>query len=68
MGTIKVTFSFPEPLIKQLRLVVQKGGLSHFVTKAVENALNERDVLKAAYAAADDEVERSKVIEDWSWL
>jgi len=69
MNTVNVTFSLPEPLIRQLHAVVKKRDLSRFVSKAIEKALNEaQEILKAAYAAADKDADRNKVIEDWSLL
>jgi hypothetical protein len=69
MKSITVTFSIPESLNRALHSLVEKRGLSRFVAKAIEKALKlERDSLKAAYAAANNDPDRKKVIEDWNSL
>lgn len=71
MKRVNVTFSLPESLNRQLHSVVQgkKKSLSSFVSEAIEKALlEEQEALKAAYAAANDDPDRKKVIDDWSAL
>ncbi len=66
---IHVTFSIPEDVNRQLHRIVPKRGLSEFVTKALEAALEEAtSSLKKAYAAAEQDLDRKKTIEEWSDL
>lgn len=66
---IHVTFSIPIEVNTLLHSVVEKRGLSHFVTRALENALEEEQKsLKAAYAAANKDPDRKKTIVEWSAL
>ncbi len=66
---IHVTFSIPEEVNSMLHTVVEKRGLSEFVTKALRKALaEERDSLRKAYAAANEDPDRNDVINDWSAL
>ena len=66
---IHVTFSIPEDVNSMLHSVVEKRGLSEFVTKALQKALaEEREALKKAYAAANEDPSVKEVIEDWSVL
>lgn len=69
MKNINVTFSIPEPTNALLHSLVEKRGLSRFVAKAIEKALAEEQLkLKAAYSAADKDLDRKEVLEDWSSL
>ncbi len=69
MKNINVTFSIPEPINALLHSLVEKRGLSRFVTKAIEKALAEEQLkLKIAYSAADKDLDRKEVLEDWSSL
>jgi hypothetical protein len=69
MQTIQVTFSLPASLNKRLHTSVKKRGLSTFVTKALEKALDEEhEALKACYAAANQDADRKEVVEDWASL
>jgi len=66
---IHVTFSIPEDVNSLLHSVVEKRGLSEFVTKALQKALEEeREALKKAYAAANEDPGVKEVIDDWSAL
>lgn len=66
---VHVTFSIPEELNSLLHSVVEKRGLSEFATKALEKALKEeRDALKKAYAAANEDPDRKQTIDDWRAL
>ena len=69
MQTIHVTFSLPVSLSRRLRASVKKRGLSEFVSKALEKALNEeQEGLKACYAAANNDADRKEVVEEWASL
>jgi hypothetical protein len=64
---VNVTFSIPENINSLLHSLVEKRGMSQFVTKALERALEEERLsLKAAYAAANDDSDRRLVLQDWS--
>ncbi|MBX7066775.1 MAG: hypothetical protein K1X28_06050 [Parachlamydiales bacterium] len=66
---IHVTFSIPEEVNTLLHSTVEKRGLSEFVTKALQKALaEERDSLKKAYAAANQDPDRNELLKDWSDL
>lgn len=66
---VHVTFTIPEDVNALLHSVVEKRGLSEFVTKALKKALQEeRDALKKAYAAADQDPDRKELLDDWSDL
>lgn len=69
MKTINVTFSIPENINKRLHSSVEKRGLSKFVAKAIEDALEEeKNDLKAAYKAAENDVDLKNAIDDWAIL
>lgn len=69
MKKVTVTFSIPENLNHQLHSVVEKRGLSQFVSKAIEQALQaEEAALKQAYKEASGDPERNSLIDDWSSL
>jgi metal-responsive CopG/Arc/MetJ family transcriptional regulator len=69
MKSVTVTFSLPKELIDQLHAFVERRGLSRFVSLAIEKALQEeKEALKAAYAAANQDPDRRELIEDWSAL
>ena len=66
---VNVTFSIPVEVNTLLHSVVEKRGLSDFATKALQKALEEeQSSLRQAYAAADRDPDRKKVIDDWSVL
>jgi metal-responsive CopG/Arc/MetJ family transcriptional regulator len=66
---VHVTFSIPEELNSLLHSVVEKRGLSEFATKALQKALKEeRDALKKAYAAANEDPDRKETMDDWKDL
>ncbi len=66
---IHVTFSIPVEVNSMLHSVVGKPGLSEFVTNALRKALEEeRNSLRKAYAAANEDPDRKKTIDDWSVL
>ena len=66
---IHVTFSIPEEVNSLLHTVVEKRGLSEFVTKALRKALEEEtNILKKAYAQAATDPDRQSAIDDWSIL
>ena len=66
---VNVTFSIPIEVNALLHSVVEKRGLSEFATKALQKALKEeQNALRTAYAAADRDPDRKKVIDDWSVL
>lgn len=69
MKTVNVTFSIPENINIILHSFVEKRGLSKFVTKAIEQALEkEKNNLKAAYLEAENDPDSKEVIEDWAAL
>lgn len=64
---VNVTFSIPENINSLLHSLIEKRGMSHFVTKALERALeDERLSLKAAYSAANEDPSRISLIQDWA--
>lgn len=64
---VNVTFSIPENINSLLHSLIEKRGMSLFVTKALERALeHERLSLKAAYSAANEDTSRISLIQDWS--
>lgn len=66
---VKITFSIPEEVNTLLHFYVEKGGLSEFVTRALHRAIKEKqEILKAAYAAANKDLERKIIIDDWESL
>lgn len=67
--TINVTFSIPENINMLLHSFVEKRGLSKFVTKAIEKALEEEKTdLKAAFRAAENDPDLKEIMDDWSAL
>jgi hypothetical protein len=69
MKTVNVTFSIPESINMLLHSFVEKRGLSRFVTKAIEKALEEKkNLLKAAYLAAENDPDLKEVMNDWAAL
>ena len=69
MKKISVTFSIPEELNTQLHSVVEKRGLSAFVSNAIEQALEkEQHNLENAYKESNSDSNRVKLIEEWSQL
>lgn len=67
--TINVTFSIPKHINMLLHSFVGKRGLSKFVAKAIENALeSEKNHLKAAFRAAENDSDTNEVIDDWTAL
>lgn len=66
---VNVTFSIPETIHALLQSLIEKRGMSHFVTKALERALEEERLsLKAAYIAASRDRDRISLIQDWTTL
>jgi hypothetical protein len=69
MSTVNVTFSIPENINFLLHSLVEKRGLSRFVSETLERALREKQQsLKAAYVAANQDLDRKSTIEDWNSL
>lgn len=69
MKTVNVTFSIPEDINILLHTFVEKRGLSKFVTKAIEKALEcEKNTLKAAYREAESDPDLKETIADWAGL
>lgn len=69
MRTINVTFSIPENVNILLHSYVEKRGLSKFVTKAIINALEvEKNNLKAAFRAAENDPDLKETMDDWAAL
>jgi hypothetical protein len=67
--TINVTFSIPENINTLLHAFVEKRGLSKFVTKAIEKALeDEKNHLKAAFREAENDPDLKETIDDWAAL
>lgn len=66
---VNVTFSIPESIHSLLHSLIEKRGMSQFVTRALERALeDERLSLKAAYTAASLDLDRNSLIEEWANL
>lgn len=69
MKTVNVTFSIPENINVLLHSFVEKRGLSKFVTKAIEKALEEeKNNLKAAFKEAENDPDLKETIDDWAAL
>lgn len=69
MKKINVTFSIPEETNELLHSLVGRKNLSKFVAITLRKALDEKmDMLKKAYAEAEKDPDRSKVINDWNAL
>lgn len=69
MKTINVTFSIPKDINVLLHSFVEKRGLSKFVTKAIEKALMaEKDKLRAAFKAAENDPDLKEIMDDWAAL
>lgn len=69
MKTVNVTFSIPESINILLHSFVEKRGLSRFVTKAIERALEiEKNALRAAYIEDQNDPDTQEVIADWAAL
>ncbi len=67
--TSNVTFSIPENVNMLLHSFVEKRGLSKFVTKAIEKALEEEKAnLRAAYKEAENDPDLKETIDDWAAL
>src|SRR5262245_7877456 len=68
-----MTFSIPEDLKAILYAQVGKMNMSRFISSAVRKALeeekaNKESALDAAYAAANQDVDRKKILKDWERL
>lgn len=69
MKSVHVTFSIPENINILLHTFVEKRGLSKFVTKAIEKALEEeKNMLKAAYTEAENDPDLKETMDDWAAL
>ncbi len=69
MKTINVTFSIPENINILLHSFVERRGLSKFVSKAIEKALEEeRNKLKAAFKEAENDPDLKETMADWAAL
>jgi len=69
MKTRNITFSLPESLINMLQSQVGKSKMSKFAAKAIEDAINQKQVrLEAQYAEAEQDLETQKTIAEWSLL
>jgi hypothetical protein len=69
MRTVNVTFSIPENTNMLLHTFVKKRGLSKFVTRAIENALEtEKNALKNAFRAAENDPDLKEITNDWAAL
>lgn len=69
MRTVNVTFSIPEHTNVLLHSLVEKRRLSHFVATVIEKALEEKQQdLRAAYIAANSDLDRTNTLSDWSEL
>ncbi len=69
MKTVNVTFSIPENVNVLLHTFVEKRGLSKFVTKAIESALEkEKNMLKTAFREAENDPDVKETIADWAAL
>lgn len=69
MKTVNVTFSIPENINVLLHTFVAKRGLSKFVSKAIERALEEeKNTLKAAFRAAENDPDLKETLADWGAL
>lgn len=69
MRTINVTFSIPENINILLHTFVEKRGLSKFVTKAIEKALeDEKNALRKAFKEAETDPDVQETMADWAAL
>lgn len=69
MKTKNITISVPTELATQLHAAVGRRELSKFATKALEKALADKmHALKKAYAAANNDPDRIKTIQEWESL
>ncbi len=67
--TSNVTFSIPENVNMLLHSFVEKRGLSKFVTKAIEIALEEEKAkLRNAYKEAENDIDLQETMDDWAAL
>lgn len=67
--TINVTFSIPVSTNTLLHTFVEKRGLSKFVSKAIDQALeNEKNKLKAAFIEAENDPDLKETFDDWAAL
>jgi tRNA(Phe) wybutosine-synthesizing methylase Tyw3 len=63
---IKVTYSIPEEVNNLLHVFVERSKLSKFVSVALKKALKkEQQKLKAAYEAANKDLDRQRCLDDW---
>ncbi len=69
MKKVNVTFSIPSDTHKLLHSLVGQRKMSLFVTQAINDALQEKtELLKKAYAQAENDPDRNETISDWSAL
>lgn len=69
MKTVNVTFSIPERVNATLHSFVEKRGLSKFVTKAIETALEvEKNNLRMAFREAENDPDLKETMDDWAAL
>jgi hypothetical protein len=69
MKKINVTFSIPVETHELLQSLVGRSKMSSFVASVINKALHEKmETLKKAYAEAEKDPDRQKVIEDWKSL
>lgn len=69
MKKINVTFSIPEETNKLLHALVARKTISAFVASTLQKALEEKkQALKKAYAEAEKDPDRKKVLDDWKNL
>ena len=67
--TVNVTFSIPETINASLHSLVEKRGLSKFVTKAIESALErKKNNLRAAFREAERDPDTKETLDDWAAL
>lgn len=66
---VNVTFSIPKSTNMLLHTFVEKRGLSKFVTRAIQKALEEeKNSLKAAFRDAENDPDLKETISDWAAL
>lgn len=69
MKAVNVTFSVPEEINNALHSLVERRGLSRFVSDAIAQALEGRKhSLKQAYLAANEDLDLVQSNLDWEGL
>jgi hypothetical protein len=69
MKAVSMTFSVPEEINRSLHALIERRGLSRFVSEAIAKALeSKKSDLKAAYLAANEDADLKQSNADWEGL